>query len=233
MTGLLTSVRNLAEARHALTGGADIIDLKEPWAGALGAVPKARIKEIRAALGTGVVLSATIGDHPMEPQALAGAVTSTAATGVDYVKVGFFSGGDLDGCIAALAAAAAQDIAVVAVLFADLALDLSLLEAFRAAGVHGAMLDTAIKHNGLRQTLSPPQLAAFVQRCRRLGLLCGLAGSLGLDDIEPLLALAPDYLGFRGALCVGDRRGHLSPSALAAVRARIPRRVEAHCASMS
>ncbi|MEJ2115924.1 MAG: (5-formylfuran-3-yl)methyl phosphate synthase, partial [Gammaproteobacteria bacterium] len=37
MTGMLASVRNLEEAMMVYQGGADIIDLKEPNEGALGA----------------------------------------------------------------------------------------------------------------------------------------------------------------------------------------------------
>jgi dihydroneopterin aldolase len=37
-------------------------------------------------------------------------------------------------------------------------------------------------------------------------LLCGLAGSLRLEDIPLLLRYRPDYLGFRGALCVQRQR---------------------------
>jgi len=39
MTGMLASVRNLEEAKLVYEGGADIIDLKEPNDGALGASP--------------------------------------------------------------------------------------------------------------------------------------------------------------------------------------------------
>ena len=57
---------------------------------------------------------------------------------------------------------------------------------------------------------------------RQAGLLAGLAGSLTLDDVDPLLALRPDYLGFRGALCRGRRRvAQLDPDRVAAVRLRI------------
>ena len=37
MTGLLVSVRDSSEAQAALKGGVDLIDIKEPRAGALGA----------------------------------------------------------------------------------------------------------------------------------------------------------------------------------------------------
>ena len=53
---------------------------------------------------------------------------------------------------------------------------------------------------------------------RAAGLLTGLAGSLTTADIPPLAALGPHYLGFRGALCRGDRTAALDPAAFAAVR---------------
>ena len=55
-------------------------------------------------------------------------------------------------------------------------------------------------------------------------LLFGLAGSLREDDIEPLLPLRPDYLGFRGALTAG--RGRDRPLVFDAV-ARIETRIGA------
>ena len=45
---LLVSVANATEASAALAGGADLIDAKDPLAGALGAVPIAVLAEIHA-----------------------------------------------------------------------------------------------------------------------------------------------------------------------------------------
>ncbi|MCK5188991.1 MAG: hypothetical protein KAR12_02925, partial [Methylococcales bacterium] len=46
-------------------------------------------------------------------------------------------------------------------------------------------------------------------------LLCGLAGSLKVDDIPELLDLEVDYLGFRGALCEKSKRtAHLNKNAI-------------------
>ncbi|MEX0885938.1 MAG: (5-formylfuran-3-yl)methyl phosphate synthase, partial [Phycisphaeraceae bacterium] len=44
--GLLVSVRNVAEARAAMAGGADVIDIKEPAAGALGAASPTTIQQV-------------------------------------------------------------------------------------------------------------------------------------------------------------------------------------------
>lgn len=229
MTRLLASVRNVQEARLALRGGTDLIDLKEPNAGALGAVPLARIKEIRSALGPDVLMSATIGDRPMQADLLSRAVIKTAETGVDYVKVGFSTGGDRLDCMQSIRRLSARGIRIVAVLFADQGFDPYSLDELHDAGVHGAMLDTAAKHTSLRQQLDTAQLQLFVRRCRALNLLCGLAGSLRLADVDPLLRIAPDYLGFRGALCNGDRRGRLNPQALGALRKQIPVDSSASC----
>ena len=48
MTQLLVSVRDAAEARGALAGGADIVDVKEPSRGALGRADAAVWAEIAA-----------------------------------------------------------------------------------------------------------------------------------------------------------------------------------------
>ena len=58
---------------------------------------------------------------------------------------------------------------------------------------------------------------------KALGLTAGLAGSLEAPDIPRLLPFAPDFLGFRGALCGGKgRTDGIDPAALAQIRALIP-----------
>ena len=90
MTGMLASVENLAEARQVLEAGVDIIDLKSPSEGSLGALPLKTVGEIVQAIGGLHPLSATIGDLPMDPQRVFQAVEAMAGTGVDYVKIGLF-----------------------------------------------------------------------------------------------------------------------------------------------
>ncbi|MFG1411579.1 (5-formylfuran-3-yl)methyl phosphate synthase [Xanthobacter sp. VTT E-85241] len=222
--GLLASVATLAEMDCALAGGADIVDLKDPARGALGAwaVPDLQAAMVRwQAMPPGrPLLSATVGDHPPMPEVLAQAVRSVGATGVPLVKIGFFPqpGASLSNCLDALAPLA-REYRLIAVLFADRAPDFSALPALKAAGFHGVMLDTADKGAGrLTDHLPLPRLRDFVARARALGLLTGLAGSLRLGDIVALKALCPDYLGFRGALCGGARTDALDPVALARVR---------------
>jgi uncharacterized protein (UPF0264 family) len=82
------------------------------------------------------------------------------------------------------------------------------------------MLDTMDKKSGsLTQLMTSIELAEFVKQAKALDLLCGLAGSLRLDDIPSLLHCGADYLGFRGALCQGQNRvGPLNAAALLQIR---------------
>ncbi len=224
MTGLLASVSTPLEARIALRGAADIIDLKAPAAGALGAVAPGIQRAVVAMVAGRRRTSATCGDLPMQAQVIRRGLEQTAASGVELVKLGLPRLEQHLECLAVLAEAAASGIRVVAVLFAESDPPLWLVDELAQAGCHGVMLDTGDKAGGsLRRHLSLAQLAAFVQRARRRHLLSALAGSLGLSDVAALLPLAPDYLGFRGALCAqGARTGALSAAALARVRAAIP-----------
>lgn len=224
MTGLLASVVSLPEARLALAGGADLIDLKNPHEGALGALPLVTVREVVAELGSKRPLSATAGDLPMSPVKVGDAVEALAATGVDYVKIGFFPGGDWPGVLDALGEIARGGTRLIAVLFADDGPGLEWIDPVGRAGFAGIMLDTRDKTRGsLRDFLTEAELGAFLAAAHGRGLLAGLAGSLREADIAPLLGLNPDYLGFRGALCAAHARSaHLDPAALARVRRRIP-----------
>jgi uncharacterized protein (UPF0264 family) len=207
MTGMLASVNSLAEALLVLSSGVDIIDLKQPALGALGALDTATVKQIVAGIAGRCPVSATIGDLPMQPEPVFNAVKAMAETGVDYIKIGFFPGDDWLGTVQNLSVLTGQNHALIAVLFADTQPDLAIMELVKAAGFTGVMLDTMNKQQGsLTQVMAKTDVARFVTQAKALQLLCGLAGSLRLEDIPGLLLYQPDYLGFRGALCQGHNR---------------------------
>ncbi|MGE3230586.1 MAG: (5-formylfuran-3-yl)methyl phosphate synthase [Hyphomicrobium sp.] len=212
-----------AEARLAAAHGADIIDCKDPARGALGALPHATVAHIRGAVPAHTPVSATIGDLPCEPAPVFEAARAMAATGCDIVKIGLFPGGDAKATVARLGDLA-PSTALVAVIMADGPVDFDLIPALAEAGFAGVMLDTASKDGRtLRDHQPVTMLESFVETAHAVGLFAGLAGSLRLADISPLLGIGPDVLGFRGALCrASDRRGALDASQLAAVRHAIP-----------
>jgi uncharacterized protein (UPF0264 family) len=222
MTLFLASVRDEAEAAIALLAGADIIDLKEPRRGALGALDRETTCSIVSLIDGRAPVSATIGDLPMHPETISDAVLEKAACGVDYVKFGLFPDGDARRCLDALRPLARR-VPLILVLFADGLPDFDAVAAAAAMGAAGIMLDTADKHSGsLLVHLDPCRLLSFVTEARTHGLTAGLAGSLSAADVPVLLPLAPDLIGFRGALCLGPRSASLDLAACAAIRALIP-----------
>lgn len=218
MTRLLASVRSAAEARVAVAGGADLIDAKEPFNGALGALDPNTIREIVAAVGGVRPVSATVGDLPLDPRVILSALDRFVGTGADLLKVGLFAGPERTACLPPLEPIARRQ-PLVAVLFADQEPDLALIPRIAGAGFVGVMMDTANKTRGpLTLLASRSLLSEFVAAARHHGLLAGLAGSLREDDVAALLPLGPDYLGFRGALCTdNDRLGQIDASRLGAV----------------
>lgn len=206
---LLISVRDTNEASIALDAGADLVDLKEPDAGALGAVDPRSAREIVTMISGRRLTSATVGDLAVDASVLSDAARRTARSGVDFVKIGFPASPAADiGDVIRDLAPVAREIALVAVIFADDMPPGDAIAAASAAGFAGVMLDTADKRGGrLLDHLGCSRLRDFVASAKINGLMCGIAGSLRHADIAVLAGLGADYLGFRGAGCIGGRRG--------------------------
>ena len=208
---LLVSVRSPAEALLAAEGGADFIDLKEPRDGALGGLPVATICAIVQALrerGIALPISATIGDVGMhEVDLIAARVEAVGACGVDYVKVGIERSPQAEAVIGMLAG---SGCAVVPVFIADVGLDFGLIAQACRLGFRALMADTADKRAGsIFGCVGVTALEQFVATVRQAGKLVGLAGALRFPDLPVLRQLAPDFAGFRSAVCSGDRASAL------------------------
>jgi uncharacterized protein (UPF0264 family) len=222
MTGMLASVNSIAEAVLVFNAQVDIIDLKQPERGALGALDTDLVRQIVAEIAGRCPVSATVGDLPMQPDIVFNAVKAMAHTGVDYVKIGFFPDGDWYATVEKLAALTPKT-ALIAVLFADAQHDFAIISVLQQAGFTGVMLDTMDKQKGsLTQVMTHTDIAKFVALAKQYSLLCGLAGSLRLDDIATLMSYQADYLGFRGALCEQHQRtGLLNTQSIAQIRQAI------------
>jgi uncharacterized protein (UPF0264 family) len=221
---LLISVRSLGEALAAAEHGADLIDLKEPQAGALGALPLrdiAAIVEVLRARYPRLRLSATVGDVHAVPAAWLQRVSDTAACGVDDVKVGL---APKDAALLARLGALAEaglpcGARIVPVLLADDGMPTALIDRCRDLPFAALMLDTQDKAQGsLVGQRRGDELRGFVAAAQARGKSAGLAGSLRREDIPSLLAIDCDFAGFRGAVCTHDRRGELEPALVAALR---------------
>ena len=114
-TKLLVSVRDADEARLALGGGADLIDVKEPSRGPLGAADAATIERVSTAVAGRVPTSAALGelrDH--------GPLATLPCGCVDYAKFGLSGcAGDWTSPLRAALAALPEGVVGVAVCYAD------------------------------------------------------------------------------------------------------------------
>jgi hypothetical protein len=213
---LLISVTSAEEVEAALQGGANIIDVKNPAEGALGAAPSAVLRDVGTLVPPERVTSAALGESNSATGTLALASYAAASLGVRYVKVGLRTNNSGEAikllqAVQASARLANSNCGLIAVGYADGARIgaiswESLPEIAKAAQVEGCMIDTALKDgHGLFDYCDLPTLEGWVAACRQIGLLCALAGSLVSGDLPALCRLHPDVVGFRGAACRGGR----------------------------
>lgn len=214
---LLVSVVNEEEAREALAGGADIIDVKNPLEGSLGAnFPKVIRRVVE--LSSGFEVSAAIGDMPNLPGTASLAALGAASCGVDYVKIGLLGPQNAPEAIYLLQRTteavreANPRCRVIPVAYADArrvgSLDPLLLpQVALTAGADGCMLDTAVKDgSSLFDFLNLDTLRKFIREVHDRNFLCALAGSLKAEDLSLVWELGADIAGVRGAACIGGRR---------------------------
>ena len=87
---LLISPTDVEEAVVAVDGGADIIDVKNPKEGSLGAGFPWTIRDIKQIVPSNKELSCAIGDVPFLPATVSLAAVGVTTIGVDYIKVGLY-----------------------------------------------------------------------------------------------------------------------------------------------
>ena len=232
---LLVSVVSAAEARRALAGGADVVDVKDPAEGALGAPAPRVLSEVVAAVGAAAPVSVALGDDPGLPHTAALAARGAELAGAAYVKVGLRGVRELDHAVAllrAVADAVSPGTAVIAAAYADAAtLDppalepASLPELVKRIGIAGVLVDTFVKDGrGLYGWMTDPALTDLIARTRTAGGTFAVAGQLQLAAGQ-LGRVAADLVGVRSAVCRGGDRSaeldvELVAAAVAEVRAR-------------
>jgi uncharacterized protein (UPF0264 family) len=222
---LLVSVVSAVEAERALAGGADIVDVKDPDEGALGAPAPRILSEVVRAVGAVVPVSVALGDLPDLPHTAALAARGAALSGAAYVKVGLRGVRELERAVAVMSAVAdavGDTAAVIAAAYADAgALDPPALEPawlpalVERTGIAGALVDTFVKDGrGLYGWLSEVELTDLIERTRRAGAMFGVAGQLRPGELARVDA---DVVGVRSAVCRrGDRAADLDTDLVAA-----------------
>jgi (5-formylfuran-3-yl)methyl phosphate synthase len=206
---LLVSVRSAAEARAALAGGADLIDVKEPARGAMGSADVSVIRGVLSDIGGRVPVSAALGEwldgHDWH-----------VPDGLTYAKWGLAGRSTLSSDTLLQIRTTCHALFPVLVAYADneranspdpdLLADAAIRYHFPAF-----LIDTAVKDGStLLDWVEPAALARIRFRLADAGVPLALAGSLAEPAIRKLAALEPDWFAVRGAACDGGRMGEVS-----------------------
>ena len=228
---LLVSVRNLEEARDAIAGGAEIIDLKEPDAGSLGMADRSSIQAViqwKNSKRIDVPVSAALGelsewdhrDYELIPE------------GLDYVKVGlaredpFSFGQRLMDLRAQVASTQTNPPRWVTVAYADsrAACSPSVDDIARFAissNSAGLLVDTYHKTGvPLTEIMSVDQLADLGSMLNQHGLFFAIAGQIQPNNVSDCLnVIRPQIIAVRSAACRhGDRTQPVSRSAVESLK---------------
>ena len=219
--GLLVSVRDPLEAEEALAGGAAIIDVKDPLAGALGAASPetaAGVARVVAArdwtcacgeLDDGSGIRAGVDRVATLVRRVAGVSPSPPAA----VKAGLsrVAGGEWRHALGELVARLPGGVGFVAVAYADhlraeAPLPEEVIDAAREGRCAGVLVDTFDKTGpGLFGLAGAATVATWVARAHAAGLPIALAGRLSLDDIDTAVGTAADLIAVRSAACAARR----------------------------
>ena len=203
-TKILTSIKSLSEINLVLKKKVDIIDFKDPASGSLGDLPTKKINFFLKYIPSTQLTSATIGDIK-DLDEIKKKTIMLSKTKVDFIKIGFFFNENKIKSLVNLKKLAKKKI--IAVLFADNKPNLKVIKEIKKIKFDGILIDTENKKNGnLRNYLSKNRIKNFINASKKQNLSIGLAGSLNIKDINPLIELGPDYLGFRGAMCEKNKR---------------------------
>lgn len=221
MTRLLVSVRKASEVAAALAGGAELIDVKEPAHGPLGAADGATCEEVVRTVAGRVPVSVALGELQQLPHDW-----HLRVAGCQFAKVGL---------AAAVGDRAWQQkwltwqrqlpagTSPVAVIYADWeqAVAPPPGEVLSFAAKHGCrtiLIDTFDKSKGsLIEYFGATELAWLRQSTTRSQLQLALAGSLQLSHLPELIRWQPDLIAVRSAACDGSREGTVSESCVAAI----------------
>jgi uncharacterized protein (UPF0264 family) len=227
-------VRSAAEAIAALAGGADVIDVKEPDRGALGAADPTTIADIvRTVAGRAPVTAAAGELLDVDERGAARTTIESLPSGVSLCKIG------LHGCrevtdwkvrwkqAASRCDGPAHRTRPVAVVYADwlLARAPEPADVLRIAVEHGCpalLIDTWDKSAGnLFDHWSRDNLGRFIAQVRAHNMAIVLAGSLSGPSIATATRLAPDLVAVRGAACDNGRSGTICAERVAHLRQMI------------
>ena len=208
---------------ESIRGGANIVDVKNPKEGSLGANFPRIIKQVKEVVPESVEVSATLGDLPNLPGTASLAALGAAVSGADYVKAGLLGVKTSEEATTLMnevcKAVKEYDggLKIIAAGYADFRTvgcvdPLELPEVAHRVEADGVLVDIKVKNgkSNLFNFLTDQELKEFVEKAHDNNLIVALAGSLDKQHIPRVHDLAADIIGVRGAVCTNkDRLGEV------------------------
>jgi len=218
---LLVSPMSIEEAKATINGGADIVDVKNPKEGSLGANFPWVIKSIVDLADGKKLVSAAIGDFDYKPGTASLAALGAATSGANYIKIGLLGiktpeeAEEMLKNVVRSVKDFNEDVKLVAAAYADYEragslAPMDLPSVAQKCGVDVIMVDTAVKDGKTAfEFMDENQLIEFVSAGQERKMEVALAGNLGFGDLKTLKRIDPDIIGIRGAVCGGDRKAKI------------------------
>ncbi len=210
-TKFLISLKNIEEISNEVIEEVDILDLKNPLKGAIGAWELNNIKRVISIHKKKITISATLGDVFGDKEFLI-KLKKFDCLGLDFIKFGLLSI-DQKNLFEKLRMIESRVFKtnLVCVVFVDKKNHLNLvnnnLNYFLKCGVKNILLDTFGKKKGdLLNFCKTDYLRKFISKCKKKNIKIGLAGGLKEIQIPLIVKLNPDIVGFRSAICRSNKR---------------------------
>lgn len=213
MVKLLVSVRNAAEAREAIAGGANWIDVKEPAAGSLGRPKPDILQGVVECVAGRLPVSTALGELREQPGG--GRRNQIAWPGIAWAKVGLSGCGAMSDWPVRLRSFRDRlplATSLVAVVYADSALAEApsadeVLQVACDLGLRALLVDTYDKSaGGLFNWFSPTELGDLFAAAHQAGMLAVAAGSLRQPQLRLAIDAGADVIAVRGAACLNQHR---------------------------
>lgn len=215
MARVLISVRNVEEAKIALSAGVDLIDLKDPEKAAMGMIDLSLVSQIQKALPSDLNLSMACGelcDMPSLPDFF--------PKGISFYKFGLSHCKSSNRWVENLLSLKEQvrllnnSAFIVPVMYGDYLNANSLnpfmlLELLCDHSFHAIMIDTWLKDgSSVLDWVTFDELLKIQNKCKAKNIEFALAGSLNLSSTTRLFreGINPAWFGYRGAVCNGQSR---------------------------
>lgn len=233
---LLVSIRSIEEVKVVNGLNIDIIDLKEPKNGPIGMLDFIDIKNIVLALRNNKFCGKISTTFELNDGNLSGAdiakIEDLGSVGLDYIKVGVSADGNTWANLRKFTESlnkvnneVLENKLILVLMIADKRSfeTVKNIPSSEVVKFSGIMIDTLNKESGsIFDIVNFTELSIIKKFALERKIDFGIAGSLDVSHTKLINKLQPNWVGYRGGVCLKKRSGPLS-------RARLENLIDSYC----